>query len=141
MALAFVLLALGAGYCHNRYSVVPDIYGTTYDNAISALREAGLDVRLVLVSTNENLANEDTRVYVSRRMQKVVSMRVHVMFIIDDNFAIEAIPLTAYTLEGKAESNIAYSWAWVADKSSENWSITVPIRKAFFRSATSFYSK
>lgn len=63
------------------------------------------------------------------------------MFIIDDNFAIEAIPLTAYTLEGKAESNIAYSWAWVADKSSENWSITVPIRKAFFRSATSFYSK
>ena len=62
MALAFVLLALGAGYCHNRYSVVPDIYGTTYDNAISALREAGLDVRLVLVSTNENLANEDTRV-------------------------------------------------------------------------------
>ena len=26
------------------------------------------------------------------------------MFIIDDNFAIEAIPLTAYTLEGKAES-------------------------------------
>lgn len=79
--------------------------------------------------------------YVSRRMQKVVSIRVHVMFIIDDNFAIEAIPLTAYTLEGKAESNIAYSWAWVADKSSENWSITVPIRKAFFRSATSFYSK
>lgn len=139
LALACVLLALGTGYCHNRYSVVPDIYGMTYDNAISALREAGLDGRLALASTNENLANADTRVvWQSKVAESLVDKGSNVMFVIDDNFAIEAIPLTAYAPDGNAESNITYSWDWSADKSSENWSITVPIKKKSFR-ATTYY--
>ena len=55
LILDCVLLVIGAGSCHNNYSVVPDIYGMTYDNAVSSLRAAGLDGRLALASTNENL--------------------------------------------------------------------------------------
>lgn len=141
LILACVLLTLGTGYYHNRYSVVPDIYGMTYDNAISALREAGLDGRLALASTNKNLANADTRVvWQSKDAGSLVDMGSNVMFVIDDNFAIEAIPLTAYALDGNTEDNTAYSWDWSADKSSENWSITVPIEKKSFYATTSYDS-
>ena len=139
LILACVLLVIGAGSCHNNYSVVPDIYGMTYDNAISSLRATGLDGRLALASTNENLANADTRVvWQSKDAESLVDKGSNVMFVIDDNFAIESIPLTAYTPEGKAESNIAYSWDWSADESSENWNITVPVKKKSFHAITTY---
>ena len=109
----------------------------TYDNALSSLREADLDGRLALASTNENLANADTRVvWQSKDAGGIVAKGTSVVFVIDDNFAIESVPLTAYTAEKKSESHTVHSWNWVADKSNKNWIITIPIKKASFQATT-----
>ena len=99
MASILLLFCIGitlkAIYCNENYSVVPNIYGMTYDNALSSLREADLDGRLALASTNENLANADTRVvWQSKDAGGIVAKGTSVVFVIDDNFAIESVPLT-----------------------------------------------
>ena len=103
MASILLLFCIGitlkAIYCNENYSVVPNIYRMTYDNALSSLREADLDGRLALASTNGNLANADTRVvWQSKDAGGIVAKGTNVMFVIDDNFAIEFVPLTAYQL-------------------------------------------
>lgn len=112
-----------------KYSLVPDIYGMTYDDALSSLRDAGLDGRLALASTNEDLANADTRViWQSKEAGRIIDKGSNVMFVIDDNFAMESFPLSAFTTEKKPNTT-GREWYWDADKSEENWKVKVPINQ------------
>lgn len=111
------------------YSLVPDIYGMTYDDALSSLRDAGLDGRLALASTNEDLTNADTRVvWQSKEAGIIIDKGSNVMFVIDDNFALESFPLSAFTTEKKTNTT-GHEWYWDADKSGENWEVKVPINQ------------
>ena len=112
-----------------KYSLVPDIYGMTYDDALSYLRDAGLDGRLALASTNEDLTNADTRVvWQSKEAGIIIDKGSNVMFVIDDNFALESFPLSAFTTEKKTNTT-GHEWYWDADKSGENWEVKVPINQ------------
>ena len=112
-----------------KYSLVPDIYGMTYDDALSSLRDAGLDGRLALASTNEDLTNADTRVvWQSKEAGIIIDKGSNVMFVIDDNFALESFPLSAFTTEKKTNTT-GHEWYWDADKSGENWEVKVPINQ------------
>lgn len=109
--------------------MVPDIYGMTYDDALSSLRNVGLDGRLALASTNEDLANADTRVvWQSKKAGSIIDKGSNVMFVIDDNFALESFPLSAFTTEEEPNTT-GREWYWDADKSGENWEIKVPINQ------------
>lgn len=111
------------------YSLVPDIYGMTYDDALSSLRDAGLDGRLALASTNEDLINADTRVvWQSKEAGIIIDKGSNVMFVIDDNFALESFPLSAFTT-AEEPNTTGREWYWDADKSEENWEIKVPINQ------------
>lgn len=111
------------------YSLVPDIYGMTYDDALSSLRDAGLDGRLALASTNEDSTNADTRVvWQSKEAGIIIDKGSNVMFVIDDNFALESFPLSAFTTEKKTNTT-GHEWYWDADKSGENWEVKVPINQ------------
>lgn len=112
------------------YSLVPNIYGMTYDDALSSLRDVGLDGRLALASTNEDLANADARVVCqSTDAGSIIGKESNVMFVIDDNFAMESIPLSAFTTDGKPPNSTGREWYWDADKSGENWVVKVPINQ------------
>lgn len=50
------------------------------------------------------------------------------MFVIDDNFALESFPLSAFTTEKKTNTT-GHEWYWDADKSGENWEVKVPINQ------------
>ena len=114
---------------NNEYSLVPDIYGMTYDDALSSLRNVGLDGRLALASTNEDLTNADTRVvWQSKEAGIIIDKGANVMFVIDDNFALESFPLSAFTTEEEPNTT-GREWYWDADKSEENWEIKVPINQ------------
>lgn len=114
---------------NNEYSLVPDIYGMTYDDALSSLRNVGLDGRLALASTNEDLANADTRVvWQSKEAGSIIDKGSNVMFVIDDNFALESFPLSAFTAEKKPNAT-GREWYWDTDKSGENWEVKVPINQ------------
>lgn len=114
---------------NNEYSLVPDIYGMTYDDALSSLRNVGLDGRLALASTNEDLANADTRVvWQSKEAGSIIDKGSNVMFVIDDNFALESFPLSAFTT-AEEPNTTGREWYWDADKSEENWEIQVPINQ------------
>lgn len=114
---------------NNEYSLVPDIYGMTYDDALSSLRNVGLDGRLALASTNEDLTNADTRVvWQSKEAGIIIDKGSNVMFVIDDNFALESFPLSAFTTEEEPNTT-GREWYWDADKSEENWEIKVPINQ------------
>ena len=114
---------------NNEYSLVPDIYGMTYDDALSSLRNVGLDGRLALASTNEDLANADTRVvWQSKDAGSIIDKGSNVMFVIDDNFALESFPLSAFTT-AEEPNTTGREWYWDADKSEENWEIQVPINQ------------
>jgi|GEM_PF-6727652 len=111
------------------YSLVPDIYGMTYDDALSSLRDAGLDGRLALASTNEDLTNADTRVvWQSKEAGIIIDKGSNVMFVIDGNFALESFPLSAFTTVEEPNTT-GREWYWDADKSEENWEIKVPINQ------------
>lgn len=121
---------------NNEYSLVPDIYGMTYDDALSSLRNVGLDGRLALASTNEDLANADTRVvWQSKEAGIIIDKGSNVMFVIDDNFALESFPLSAFTTEKKTNTT-GHEWYWDADKSEENWEIKVPINQFSVQGST-----
>ena len=60
---------------NNEYSLVPDIYGMTYDDALSSLCNVGLDGRLALASTNEDLANGILASYGSQKKQAALSTK------------------------------------------------------------------
>ena len=114
---------------NNEYSLVPDIYGMTYDDALSSLRNVGLDGRLALASTNEDLANADTRVvWQSKEAGIIIDKGSNVMFVIDDNFALESFPLSAFTT-AEEPNTTGREWYWDADKSEENWEVKVPINQ------------
>ena len=121
---------------NNEYSLVPDIYGMTYDDALSSLRNVGLDGRLALASTNEDLANADTRVvWQSKEAGSIIDKGSNVMFVIDDNFALESFPLSAFTTEKKTNTT-GHEWYWDADKSGENWEVKVPINQFSVQGST-----
>lgn len=121
---------------NNEYSLVPDIYGMTYDDALSSLRNVGLDGRLALASTNEDLANADTRVvWQSKEAGIIIDKGSNVMFVIDDNFALESFPLSAFTTEKKTNTT-GHEWYWDADKSGENWEVKVPINQFSVQGST-----
>ena len=50
------------------------------------------------------------------------------MFVIDDNFALESFPLSAFTTEKKTNTT-GHEWYWDADKSGENWEVKVHINQ------------
>lgn len=50
------------------------------------------------------------------------------MFVIDDNFALESFPLSAFTT-AEEPNTTGREWYWDADKSEENWEIKVPINQ------------
>lgn len=119
-----------------KYSLVPDIYGMTYDDALSSLRNVGLDGRLALASTNEDLANADTRVvWQSKDAGSIIDKGSNVMFVIDDNFALESFPLSAFTT-AEEPNTTGREWYWDADKSEENWEIKVPINQFSVQGST-----
>lgn len=121
---------------NNEYSLVPDIYGMTYDDALSSLRNVGLDGRLALASTNEDLANADTRVvWQSKEAGSIIDKGSNVMFVIDDNFALESFPLSAFTT-AEEPNTTGREWYWDADKSEENWEIKVPINQFSVQGST-----
>lgn len=121
---------------NNEYSLVPDIYGMTYDDALSSLRNVGLDGRLALASTNEDLANADTRVvWQSKEAGSIIDKGSNVMFVIDDNFALESFPLSAFTT-AEEPNTTGREWYWDADKSEENWEIQVPINQFSVQGST-----
>lgn len=116
--------------------MVPDIYGMTYDDALSSLRNVGLDGRLALASTNEDLANADTRVvWQSKEAGSIIDKGSNVMFVIDDNFALESFPLSAFTT-AEEPNTTGREWYWDADKSEENWEIQVPINQFSVQGST-----
>lgn len=83
--------------CHEKYTLVPKIYGMTYDDAISELYKNDLQGRLLLASTNEDLANSDSRVvWQSAEGGEVVTRETRVLFVIDDSFALDYVPLNQY---------------------------------------------
>lgn len=121
---------------NNEYSLVPDIYGMTYDDALFSLRNVGLDGRLALASTNEDLANADTRVvWQSKEAGSIIDKGSNVMFVIDDNFALESFPLSAFTT-AEEPNTTGREWYWDADKSEENWEIKVPINQFSVQGST-----
>lgn len=121
---------------NNEYSLVPDIYGMTYDDALSSLRNVGLDGRLALASTNEDLANADTRVvWQSKEAGSIIDKGSNVTFVIDDNFALESFPLSAFTT-AEEPNTTGREWYWDADKSEENWEIKVPINQFSVQGST-----
>lgn len=142
VTLAVIFLATCVGVTsktlkYNKcYSLVPNIYGMTYDDALSSLRDVGLDGRLALASTNEDLANADTRVvWQSKEAGSIIDKGSNVMFVIDDNFAMESFPLSAFTTEKKPNTT-GREWYWDADKSGENWEIKVPINQFSVQGST-----
>lgn len=118
-----VLLTLVCCSMHKTYSVVPDIYGVTYDDALNSLRNDGLDGRLALASTNENLSSADTRVvWQSSNAGTVLKRDSVVIFVIDDSFATEYKPLIS-----DAVPEQKYTWDWVLSSDTANWTITMPL--------------
>ena len=88
----FVWIKSYTTYCN--WGVVPDLYGMTYDDAISALYDSGLTGHLLLASTNKNLSNSDSRVvWQSTKPGEVSDHRDVISFVIDDSFALDTIPL------------------------------------------------
>lgn len=57
------------------------------------------------------------------------------MFVIDDNFALESFPLSAFTT-AKEPNTTGREWYWDADKSEENWEIRVPINQFSVQGST-----
>lgn len=94
LVLATVFVAIISENIAKKKTVVPNIYGMTYDDAITALSDNGLMGRLLLASTNENLSATDSRVvWQSESAGSTTERDTVISFVIDDSFALEYIPL------------------------------------------------
>ncbi len=91
--IAFVafIISVNSIETYNSSTIVPNIIGLTYDDAMSTLYSHRLKGQLVLASTNDNLADTDSRVvWQSRNEDTVTNNGNLISFIIDDSFALNS---------------------------------------------------
>jgi hypothetical protein len=82
---------------HGKYTIVPNLYGLTYDDAMKALIDKGLEGQLVLAETSKDLQNSDSRVvWQSAEAQGTENVGEIVSFLIDDCFSLKSTPLNEY---------------------------------------------
>ncbi len=100
-AIIVLVVAVGLSgaswYIHNNWTIVPDLSGRTYDDAIDVLYECGLTGQLALAETNGNLSSADSRVvWQSHEEKSIERVKTKVSFVIDDCFSLNSTPLTQY---------------------------------------------
>ena len=102
--LGFVIIvALMIGFAflccsiHEKWTVVPNLYGLTYDDALNTLYSNRLKGQLVLASTNRDLSKSDSRVvWQSQASQLIIPTQTKISFVIDDAFSLNSTPLIQY---------------------------------------------
>ena len=103
--LSFVIIvALIIGFAflccsiHEKWTVVPNLYGMTYDDALNTLYSNRLKGQLVLASTNRDLSKSDSRVvWQSQASQLIIPTQTKISFVIDDAFSLNSTPLIQYS--------------------------------------------
>ncbi len=88
---------------HNVWTIVPNLYGRTYDDAMSILYEHRLNGQLALASTNNDLSDSDSRiVWQSYEEGKPIKVGTTISFLIDDRFSLDSIPLNQYAYKDES---------------------------------------
>ena len=105
--LIVVIFSFGILFAiQSRFTIVPDVYGLTYDKAMETLQDSGLDGQLLLASTNDDLLSGKQRViWQSLTKNKADRKGSKVYFVIDDSFSTESLPLKAYWFVREYEHN------------------------------------
>ena len=97
--ILIVIVALSGTsiYVNERWSIVPNLTGRTYDDAIQALYDSNLNGQLALAKTNSDLANSDSRiVWQSYQGDTIQEVGATISFVIDDCFSLNSAPLFQY---------------------------------------------
>ena len=116
------------GYFHKTWTVVPDLEGRSYDNSIDVLYESGLKGQPVLAGTNDDLSESDSRVaWQYPEKDSVVRVGTFISFLIDDQFALNSMPLTHYKFkDAPTEQSKVLDYNIRYKKLSENKSFDDP---------------
>ena len=92
-----VFITFKAFSVHNRKTVVPDLCGMTYEDAVKSINENRLKGQLILAETNEDLARPSSRViWQSLDPDSPVKTETTISFLVDDGFSLTATPLNQY---------------------------------------------
>ena len=100
-AIIILLLVIGLSvtswHVYKKWTIVPNLYGRTYDDAMGALYDSRLNGQLALAETNSNLASSDSRiVWQNYDSNAILCAGTTVSFLIDDCFSLNSTPLIQY---------------------------------------------
>lgn len=100
-AIIILLLVIGLSatswHVYKNWTIIPNLSGRTYDDAMSVLYDSRLNGQLVLAETNSNLASSDSRiVWQNYAGNAILGVGTTVSFLIDDCFSLNSTPLTQY---------------------------------------------